>query len=57
LLWDTGLSGRLEYLYADFGTETYALSDGQGTAGTLDLTLDNMHIVRAAIVYNFSGLF
>ena len=24
MLWDTGLSGRLEYLYGDFGTETYA---------------------------------
>jgi len=57
MLWDTGLSGRLEYLYADFGTETYALSDGQGHGGTLDLTLDNMHIVRAALVYNFNGLF
>jgi len=57
MLWDTGLSGRLEYLYADFGTKTYGLWDGQGNGGTLDLTLDNMHIVRAALVYNFNGLF
>jgi outer membrane immunogenic protein len=56
MLWDTGLSGRLEYLYGDFGTETYALDDGNGHGGTLDLTLDNVHFVRAALVYNFNGL-
>jgi len=55
-LWGTGLSGRLEYLYGDFGSEKYARSDGQGHGGTLDLKLDNVHFVKAALVYNFNGL-
>jgi outer membrane immunogenic protein len=56
MLWDTGLSGRLEYLYGDFGTEKYGLYDGLGSGGELDLTFDNVHFVRAALVYNFNGL-
>ena len=50
-----GLSARLEYLYGDFGNEEFSLDDGQGNGGTLDLKLDNVHIVRAALIYNFGN--
>lgn len=51
-----GLSGRLEYLYGDFGDEDYSLVGGGGLGGDLTLSLDNVHIVRAALVYNFGNL-
>ncbi len=50
------LSIRAEYLYGEFSEETYSLDDGQGNGGDLDLTLDGVHFVRAALVYNFGGL-
>jgi outer membrane immunogenic protein len=50
------LSLRAEYLYGEFSEETYTLEDGLGNGGDLDLTLDSVHFVRAALVYNFGGL-
>lgn len=50
-----GLSGRLEYLYGDFGDEDYTLIGGGDLGGDLTHTLDNVHIVRAALVYNFGN--
>jgi outer membrane immunogenic protein len=50
-----GLSARLEYLYGDFGNEEFTLTV-PNAGGTLDLHLDNVHIVRAALVYNFGNL-
>jgi outer membrane immunogenic protein len=52
---DSGLSARLEYLYGDFGDEDFTLSV-PNAGGTLNLDLDNVHIVRAALVYNFGNL-
>jgi outer membrane immunogenic protein len=42
-------TGRLEYLYASFGKETYDL-----TVGTVDMDIEDMHIVRAGITYKFN---
>lgn len=43
-------TARLEYLYAHFGKETYDLSP----AGTVDMGLDDVHMIRAGIAYKFS---
>ena len=50
-----GLSARLEYLYGDFGNEDFTLTDHDTVTGTLDLGLDEVHIVRAALIYNFGN--
>ncbi|WP_119391066.1 outer membrane protein [Taklimakanibacter lacteus] len=55
-LFDSGLSARLEYLYGDFDGADYTLTDGDQVTGTAAVELDNVHIVRAALIYNFGNL-
>ncbi len=43
-------TGRIEYLYASFGEETYDLLP----AGEVDMDIEDMHIIRAALTYNFN---
>lgn len=42
-------TGRLEYLYASFGEESYDLS-----VGTVDMDIEDMHIIRAGFAYKFN---
>jgi outer membrane immunogenic protein len=50
-----GLSARLEYLFGDFGGEDYTLSDNNLVTTTAAVELDEVHLVRAALVYNFGS--
>lgn len=42
--------GRLEYLHGNFENQVYDFSPG-----TVDLEIDDLHMVRAALVWNFSS--
>jgi len=44
------VTGRLEYLYASFEEETYDLLP----AGEVEMEIEDMHIIRAALAYKFS---
>jgi outer membrane immunogenic protein len=42
--------GRLEYLHGSFENQVYDF-----TPGTVDLEIDDLHLIRAALVWNFSA--
>lgn len=42
-------TGRIEYLYASFGEETYDLNVGE-----VEMEIEDMHIIRAALAYKFN---
>jgi len=44
------LTGRLEYLYASFDEEKYDLSP----FGEVEMEIEDLHIIRAALAYKFS---
>jgi outer membrane immunogenic protein len=44
------LRGRLEYIHGSFENQVYDFS-----AGTVDLEVDDLHLVRAALVWNFTA--
>jgi outer membrane immunogenic protein len=46
--------GRLEYLYVMLDDQDYRLEDPNGFGGDVDMQWDNIHMVRAALTYNFS---
>ena len=48
------ISVDLEYLYIKLSDTAHTLSDGMGNGGTLDMTYDDMHTVRAGMTYHFS---
>jgi outer membrane immunogenic protein len=50
-----GLSGRIEYLYANFGKETYDFTTGDplNPGGTVDMGFNDVHTIRAGLTYNF----
>lgn len=54
-IWDN-LHVRLEYLYASFDSKTYDFLTGDplDPGGTVDLDLDDVHMVRGAITWNFT---
>jgi outer membrane immunogenic protein len=53
-IWDN-LHLRLEYLYASLGKETYDLQTGDplDPGGLVRMDLENLHMVRGAITWNF----
>ena len=44
------LRGRLEYIHGNFENQVYDF-----TPGTVDLEIDDLHLMRAALVWNFSA--
>jgi outer membrane immunogenic protein len=48
------LHGRLEYLFLGMSDADIRLEDPNGFGGDVDLHLDGIHMVRAALTYNFS---
>jgi outer membrane immunogenic protein len=44
------LRGRLEYIHGSFENQVYNF-----TPGTVDLEVDDLHLVRAALVWNFTA--
>jgi outer membrane immunogenic protein len=46
--------GRLEYLYMDLPSKEFRLEDPNGFGGFVDMDFDGIHMVRAALTYNFS---
>ena len=52
------LHGRLEYLYGSFNDKNYDLTVSTcGTPCIADLDFDNLHMVRAALTWNFGSYF
>ena len=47
------LAGRLEYLYVALPDSDYTLIDSTGAGGDVDMDFENIHMVRAALTYNF----
>jgi outer membrane immunogenic protein len=44
------LRGRIEYIHGNFENKVYEF-----TPGTVDLEVDDLHLVRAALVWNFTA--
>lgn len=47
------IHARLEYLYVDLGDEDFRLEDPNAFGGDVTQHTDNVHMVRAAVTYNF----
>jgi outer membrane immunogenic protein len=48
------LHGRLEYLFVDLDDSNFRLQDPAGFGGSLTQHVDEIHMVRAAVTWNFS---
>ena len=48
-----GFAGRLEYLYVDLPDKDYTLRNSAGEGGVVSMNYDSIHMVRAALTYNF----
>jgi outer membrane immunogenic protein len=48
------IHGRLEYLYMDFPDQSFRLEDPNGFGGDVKQKFDGVHMIRAALTYNFS---
>lgn len=48
-----GLAGRLEYLYVDLPGTDYELIDSTGFGGDVEMSFEAIHMIRAALTYNF----